>query len=58
MLEDSEMNKLPIEKRTQILGLLVEGNSIRAITRLVGCSIKYRYQALDRCRECMQRLSR
>ena len=33
------MNKLPIEKRAQILGLLVEGNSMRAITRLVGCSI-------------------
>ncbi|MBI3431461.1 MAG: DDE-type integrase/transposase/recombinase [Hydrogenophilales bacterium] len=33
------MNHLPIEKRAQILGLLVEGNSMRSITRLVGCSI-------------------
>ncbi|MBI5936454.1 MAG: DDE-type integrase/transposase/recombinase [Betaproteobacteria bacterium] len=33
------MNKLSIKKRAQILGLLVEGNSMRAITRLVGCSI-------------------
>lgn len=33
------MNVLPIEKRAQILGLLVEGNSMRSITRLTGCSI-------------------
>lgn len=33
------MNKLTIEKRAQILALLVEGNSMRAITRLMGCSI-------------------
>lgn len=33
------MNVLPIEKRAQIIGLLVEGNSMRAVTRLVGCSI-------------------
>lgn len=33
------MNILPIEKRAQIIGLLVEGNSMRAVTRLVGCSI-------------------
>lgn len=33
------MNKLSLEKRAQILALLVEGNSMRAITRLVGCSI-------------------
>lgn len=33
------MNKLSLEKRAQILGLLVEGNSMRSITRLVGCSI-------------------
>ncbi len=33
------MNKLPIEKRAQILGLLVEGNSMRAASRLTGCSI-------------------
>jgi IS1 family transposase len=33
------MNKLPIEKRAQILGLLVEGNSLRAASRLADCSI-------------------
>ena len=33
------MNKLPIEKRAQIIGLLVEGNSMRSITRIIGCSI-------------------
>lgn len=33
------MNVLSIEKKAQIIGLLVEGNSMRSITRLVGCSI-------------------
>lgn len=33
------MNRLPIEKRTQIIGMLVEGMSMRAVSRLVGCSI-------------------
>lgn len=33
------MNRLPIEKRAQIIGLLVEGMSMRAVSRLVGCSI-------------------
>ena len=33
------MNKLGLEKRAQIIGLLVEGNSMRSITRLTGCSI-------------------
>lgn len=32
------MNKLSIQKRAQILGCLVEGNSIRATTRLTGAS--------------------
>ncbi len=32
------MNKLNIQKRAQILGCLVEGNSIRATTRLTGAS--------------------
>lgn len=35
----NDMNKLPIEKRAQILHLLCEGSSMRAITRIVGCSI-------------------
>ncbi len=33
------MNRLPLEKRVQILGLLVEGASLRAGSRLSGCSI-------------------
>jgi len=33
------MNKLPIEKRTQILSMLCEGSSMRAISRVVGVSI-------------------
>ena len=33
------MNKLATEKRAQILGMLVEGMSMRAITRLTGVSI-------------------
>jgi len=33
------MNRLPIAKRAQILTLMTEGNSLRAISRIVGCSI-------------------
>jgi IS1 family transposase len=33
------MNRLPIEKRAQIVSLLTEGNSLRATSRIVGCSI-------------------
>ena len=33
------MNRLPIEKRAQIISLLTEGNSLRATSRIVGCSI-------------------
>jgi len=33
------MNRLPLEKRVQILGMLVEGMSLRATSRLVGVSI-------------------
>ena len=32
------MNKLTTERRAQILGMMVEGNSIRAITRMSGAS--------------------
>ncbi len=32
------MNKLPIERRSQIIGMMVEGMSIRAIARLTGAS--------------------
>ena len=33
------MNKLPLETRAQILNLLVEGSSLRSISRLVDVSI-------------------
>jgi IS1 family transposase len=33
------MNRLPIEKRAQIIGLLVEGMSMRGVSRVMGCSI-------------------
>ena len=33
------MNKIPTEKRTQILKMLVEGSSMRSISRVVGVSI-------------------
>src|SRR6202044_209138 len=33
------MNRLSTEKRAQILGMLVEGNSLRATSRMAGCSI-------------------
>ena len=33
------MNKLPLEKRTQILTMLVEGSSLRSISRVCGVSI-------------------
>src|SRR5271170_1957739 len=32
------MNKLTSERRAQILGMMVEGNSIRAISRMSGAS--------------------
>lgn len=32
------MNQLPLSTRTQIVTLLCEGNSIRSITRITGCS--------------------
>jgi uncharacterized protein YerC len=32
------MNTLSLEKRTQILGMMVKGMSIRAISRLTGAS--------------------
>lgn len=33
------MNKLPIEKRVQIINLLVEGNSLRSTSRIADVSI-------------------
>ncbi len=49
------MNKLPPERRSQILALMVEGMSIRAITRLTGASkntvAKLLADAGEACRE-------
>lgn len=40
MLEGlSTMNKLSVEKRARIIGMLVEGNSMRAVSRMADCSI-------------------
>ena len=33
------MNKLTIQKRAQIIGMLVEGNSLRSVSRMADCSI-------------------
>ncbi|WP_218043371.1 DDE-type integrase/transposase/recombinase [Oryzomonas rubra] len=33
------MNKLSVAKRAQIIGMLVEGNSMRAVSRMADCSI-------------------
>jgi transposase-like protein len=33
------MNKLSLQKRAQIIGMLVEGMSMRATSRLADCSI-------------------
>ena len=33
------MNKLTTERRAQILGMMVEGNSIRAIVRMTGTNV-------------------
>jgi IS1 family transposase len=38
-LEDVDMNRLNLQDRARIVGCLIEGNSLRSTTRLVGCSI-------------------
>src|ERR1039457_4158756 len=38
MVYSKTMNKLPVAKRAQILGMMVEGGSIRAISRMTGAS--------------------
>jgi transposase-like protein len=47
------MNRLPFEKRRQILHLMVEGNSIRGIARLVDVSpvsvLRYLEKAGEAC---------
>jgi IS1 family transposase len=49
------MNKLPIEKRTQIINLLVEGSSLRATSRIADVSINTVSKLLvDVGRACQQ----
>jgi lambda repressor-like predicted transcriptional regulator len=38
-LQEVNMNKLPLARRAQILGLHMEGNSLRAASRLADCSV-------------------
>lgn len=56
------MNKLPLEKRAQILGMMVEGMSIRAIARLTGASkntiVKLLVDAGQACSEYQDRTLR
>src|SRR6267378_6861789 len=50
------MNRLPIERRAAILGMLVEGNSLRATSRLADVSINTVTKLLvdlgEACAEC------
>lgn len=49
------MNRLPLEKQTQIINLLVEGSSLRAASRISGCSINTVSKLLvDVGRACIQ----
>src|SRR5712671_2543159 len=49
------MNQLSLEKRTQIITLLVEGNSLRATSRITGTSINTVTKLLvDVGRACMK----
>ena len=41
------MNKLPSAKRAEILGMMVEGMSLRAITRMTGASKNTIVKLLD-----------
>jgi IS1 family transposase len=52
----AEMNVLPIEKQIQIISALVEGNSIRATSRMVGVEHKTVMRVLLRVGDKCQRL--
>jgi hypothetical protein len=56
------MNKLPAEKRVQILSMLCEGSSVRSIARVVGVSFntvaKLRADVGDACAECYDQTAR
>ena len=45
------MNKLPLAKRVQVLNLLCEGMSMRAVARVADVSFKHRGEGLDRRRD-------
>jgi IS1 family transposase len=45
------MNKLPSEKRVQVIGMMVEGMSIRAVARLTGISKTTILKLLEDCGE-------
>ena len=47
------MNKMSTEKRAMILRLLVEGMSMRSITRTVGCSINTVTKLLEAAGTCL-----
>jgi len=56
------MNKHPAERRVQILGMMVEGMSIRAIARLTGASkntiVKFLREAGEACSAYQDRVLR
>src|SRR6266699_5241284 len=52
----AEMNVLPMEKQTQIISALIEGNSIRATARLVGVEHKTVMRVLVRAGDTCARL--
>jgi IS1 family transposase len=56
------MNKLPLQKRIQIIQLLVEGNSMRATSRIADCSINTVTKLLvdvgQACSECQDKTMR
>ncbi|HTQ15432.1 MAG TPA: IS1 family transposase [Rhizomicrobium sp.] len=49
------MNKLPLEKRVQILNMLVEGSSMRSIERVAGVSINTVSKLLVEAGQCAER---
>ena len=54
----SSMNKLPIEKRTQIVQLLVEGNSLRATSRIADVSFNTVLKLVPQLGKACQELDR
>jgi hypothetical protein len=57
------LQSIPLATRLQILSMLCEGSSMRAITRITGASLNIMTKLLDydqaagRCRESVRRLS-